>query len=259
MYDYLVGSPFICEAGMVTLQVNGVGYEVLLGDLLTGTGYDVTTTDWECSDNALGDEFNQPPTLEPIAKAKAKAGGGSTVKNKGGPLLLRVYIHYYKTEQKTVLYGFRTRLKRDTFRLLLRASGVGPVQALNIVRSREAKSVLALLVNKDKTGLKGIKGLGEKTIGKLILELGKKAGVLLDRYGESPSASSESDVMAKSDPMFTLGEEVRSALKQLEYKEHEINAVLKELRSAVMHEDENKEVPKNLEQALRFALDRLSS
>ncbi len=130
---------------------------------------------------------------------------------------IMLYTHLSVSETNMSLYGFTSRLERDVFRLLLRVSGLGPKLALRIMAAKEAKALLGLLSQGSSDALSELKGLGEKTAKKIILELGKKATKMLlhlAAYGEEAEIS-HGLAMAYNKT------ELVAALKDLGYREGE--------------------------------------
>jgi Holliday junction DNA helicase RuvA len=87
-----------------------------------------------------------------------------------------------------VLYGFSHPDERQMFRLLTSVSGVGNNTALIMLSSLDSETITSTILNGNVGLLKSIKGIGEKTAQRIVLELrdkltgGKKTGLgtLLD-------------------------------------------------------------------------------
>lgn len=87
-----------------------------------------------------------------------------------------------------VLYGFAHPDERQMFRLLTSVSGVGNNTALIMLSSLDSETITSTILNGNVGLLKSIKGIGEKTAQRIVLELrdkltgGKKSGLgtLLD-------------------------------------------------------------------------------
>lgn len=82
-----------------------------------------------------------------------------------------------------VLYGFSHPDERQMFRLLTSVSGVGNNTALIMLSSLDAETITSTILNGNVGLLKSIKGIGEKTAQRIVLELrdkltgGKKTGL----------------------------------------------------------------------------------
>ncbi|PPE70433.1 Holliday junction branch migration protein RuvA [Caldimonas thermodepolymerans] len=122
--------------------------------------------------------------------------------------------HFVVREDAQILFGFGTAAERDTFRQLIRISGVGPRTALAIL-SGLSVSDLAQAVSLQEAGrLVKVPGIGKKTAERLLLELKGKLGPDL-----AQPAAALNDAQA----------DVLQALVALGYSEKEAAAALKAL------------------------------
>ncbi|MEI7465635.1 MAG: Holliday junction branch migration protein RuvA, partial [Burkholderiales bacterium] len=79
--------------------------------------------------------------------------------------------HFIVREDAQILFGFLTHGERQTFRLLIKITGVGPRMALSLL-SGLSVSELAQAVARQETGrLVKVPGIGKKTAERLLLEL----------------------------------------------------------------------------------------
>ena len=69
------------------------------------------------------------------------------------------------------LYGFVTPEERELFLNLLKVSGVGAKQALNITSNIKADAFITYIKNNDHKQLEKIKGIGSKTALKIVKKL----------------------------------------------------------------------------------------
>ncbi|SEL79746.1 Holliday junction DNA helicase subunit RuvA [Roseateles sp. YR242] len=84
--------------------------------------------------------------------------------------------HLSIREDAHVLFGFLTAEERNTFRLLIKISGVGPKMALSLLSGLSVPE-LAQAISKQETGrLVKVPGIGKKTAERLLLELKGKLG-----------------------------------------------------------------------------------
>ena len=90
-----------------------------------------------------------------------------------------------------VLYGFADPSEREMFRLLTSVSGVGNNTGLLMLSSLDAESLSSAILNGNVGLLKSIKGIGEKSAQRIVLELrdklmgGKKSMALSAASGVS--------------------------------------------------------------------------
>ena len=110
------------------------------------------------------------------------------INNQGIGYLASISLHTFETIKGIVLYGFSHPDERQMFRLLTSVSGVGNNTALIMLSSLDSETITSTILNGNVGLLKSIKGIGEKTAQRIVLELrdkltgGKKTGLgtLLD-------------------------------------------------------------------------------
>lgn len=91
---------------------------------------------------------------------------------------VKVLTHLHVREQEMTLYGFKSGGERDLFLLLInRVSGIGPKVAMSILSSMSPADFKNAVVMGDLDTLSRIKGLGKKTVERIVLELKDKVGV----------------------------------------------------------------------------------
>jgi Holliday junction DNA helicase RuvA len=122
---------------------------------------------------------------------------------------LLAYLHV--TQDAQTLYGFFTEVEREFFLQLMTVSGVGPKMALTVLSGGRVQDIQQAIRLGDYASLKRIKGVGEGTAKKIVLELGK----ILIHQAASPDAAPEKG--AKTSPKAAVGpgldEEVDLAVK----------------------------------------------
>lgn len=129
-----------------------------------------------------------------------------------------LHIHTSVREDAILLYGFRTRLEKAFFQLLIAVSGVGPKLARDILSNIQPGPLSQALAQGDLGRLSAIPGIGKKTAERLVLELKDKVGKL--------DLSSLPASEAKRKPADDIAEDVVSALLNLGYKEPQVRKVL---------------------------------
>ncbi len=88
----------------------------------------------------------------------------------------KVYAHQAIKEDAHVLYGFAEPAERLMFRDLISVSGVGASTARVMLSSMSPNDIQNAIVNGDVSRLKAIKGIGEKTAQRIIIDLKGKVG-----------------------------------------------------------------------------------
>jgi Holliday junction DNA helicase RuvA len=127
-----------------------------------------------------------------------------------------LFTHLHAREDAMTLYGFSTRDERDTFEVLIGASGVGPKLALAILSVHSPGVLRRALVDDDLDALTLVPGVGKRTAQRLLVEL--KARL------EVPSIDA-----ADGDGASSARAEVRTALAGLGYQADEVREVLAQL------------------------------
>lgn len=82
-----------------------------------------------------------------------------------------LHTHLAARDEVPCLYGFARRVERDTFRRLLRVSGVGGKVALALLSGLDADGLARCVRAGDAAGLARIPGIGKKTAERLLFEL----------------------------------------------------------------------------------------
>lgn len=148
---------------------------------------------------------------------------------------IRILVHLQITEDAHTLYGFADEDERRLFRLLITVSGIGCNTARMMLSSMNVDEIENCIVSEDVVKLKSIKGIGEKTAQRAILELKgklKKDGVIPSVFShikvkdEAMAAlltlgfarntvDKTLDSLLKKNPVSTVEELIKQALKSL--------------------------------------------
>ncbi len=132
---------------------------------------------------------------------------------------ITLLTHFIVREDAQLLYGFATAAERQTFRALIRISGVGPRIALAVLSGMSTQDLADAVEQGNATLLTRVPGIGKKTADRLVLELkGKLAGNAFAPAGGAASAA-QADIL--------------SALMALGYSEREAQASVRALPSEV--------------------------
>ncbi len=129
-----------------------------------------------------------------------------------------VLVHLVVREDEMRLIGFADAEERDLFRRLIDLSGVGPAMALQILSGMSPKEFILAVERQDAGALRKIKGVGEKTAKRIILEL-KGAKTVLPAGGdgrvpEGTAAEAVAALMALGLAQNEAAARVEKALKQ---------------------------------------------
>ncbi len=129
-----------------------------------------------------------------------------------------LFTHLHVRDDAMILYGFPTRDERDTFEVLIGATGVGPKLALAILSVHSPTALRKALADDDLDSLMLVPGVGKRTAQRLLVELKARLEVPDLDLGGVPGAPSSSARAEVRDALTNLGystEEVRETLNQL--------------------------------------------
>ena len=122
--------------------------------------------------------------------------------------------HFIVREDAQILFGFLTHDERQTFRQLIKITGVGPRMALSLLSGLSVGELAQAVARQETARLVKVPGIGKKTAERLLLEVkGKLADAL------AAPASVASDAQA----------DILQALIALGYSDREAAAALKSL------------------------------
>ncbi len=125
-----------------------------------------------------------------------------------------VYTYQHFREDAQLLYGFLSQEDHDLFVRLISVKGIGPKIAANALAASDTKSIIAAIENGDAAMLRQLPGIGPKAASQIVLDL---KGKLVDHSEPQQFDENLMDAM--------------EALKSLGYKNSEINAIIKDLKS----------------------------
>lgn len=119
-------------------------------------------------------------------------------------------------EDAQLLYGFLTAAERDTFRLLIRISGVGPRTALAVLSGMSVADLTQAVALQESARLLKVPGIGKKTAERLLLELkGKLAPALPSATGSAATVDAGADIVRALIALGYSEREAQSALRGL--------------------------------------------
>jgi Holliday junction DNA helicase RuvA len=129
-----------------------------------------------------------------------------------------LYTHLVIREDMHLLFGFATESERQTFRQLIKISGVGARTALALLSGLSVPDLYRAVEDQDSTRLIRVPGIGKKTAERLLLELRDKlstTGINLDQRLSKPT--NDSDIL--------------NALLSLGYNDREADWAIKKIAS----------------------------
>lgn len=150
-----------------------------------------------------------------------------------------LHIHQVVREDALLLYGFASRAERETFRQLLKVSGIGAKIALAVLSGVSVDEFARQVQAGDVTALTRIPGIGKKTAERMVVELRDRAADLVGAGATLPSGGVPADPQS----------EATVALQQLGYKPAEAARMARD--AAAAGDDAAAIIRKALQSALR--------
>ena len=147
-----------------------------------------------------------------------------TLPEKDEQVNLHIYTHV--REDALILFGFKTKLEKDLFLMLIAVSGIGPKLGTNILSGIGPQELLEAIARGDALRLQAIPGVGKKTSERIALELKDRALKVLDREDLPPVPSFEGEDKG-------LVDDALSALFNLGYSPKAANMAIEKARSRV--------------------------
>ena len=135
-------------------------------------------------------------------------------------------------EDAQLLFGFLTPGERESFRELIKISGVGPRIALALLSGLNTDELAQAVAAQDASRLVKVPGVGKKTAERLLLELKGKLAPVLATPGWAAASDTQADIL--------------QALVALGYSDKEAQAALKQLPADVSVSDGIKQALKSL-------------
>ena len=158
---------------------------------------------------------------------------------------LEVYTSLQLKEDGIVLYGFASAKEKDLFLKLTSVSGVGPKSGIAVLSSMSADEAATAILTADVKRLSAVKGLGQKTAEKIVLELHGKISAAEVMSASGDFSGDFSFASATADGLSAADEDAVSALQNLGFTRGEsVRAVERAKQSGA----------KGLEEIIRRAL-----
>ncbi len=159
----------------------------------------------------------------------------------------KLYAHQVVREDANMLFGFADIEERELFRLLISVSGVGPNTARLLLSSLNVAELKEAIVSGRVGVLKSVKGIGEKSAQRIIVDL-------KDKIDKGASWSQKVEISHN-----TIREQSLSGLVILGFPrkvaEKAVDEVIKELRQPADNEVEAAVL--SVERLIKEALKRL--
>lgn len=129
-----------------------------------------------------------------------------------------LYTQLVVREDAHLLFGFGSREERETFRALVKVSGIGAKSALGILSALTSEELAAAIATEDIKRLTVAPGIGKKTAERMVLELrGKLAAASDDATGlfTQNTAGNNEDIINTLLALGYTDKEARTACKNI--------------------------------------------
>ncbi len=128
-----------------------------------------------------------------------------------------LHVHHHIREDAQTLFGFSSRVERDTFNILIATHGIGPAMAMAILSTYSPTALVTVVTSGDTQALTVVPGVGKKTAERLMIELKSRLNLegisAVDAYGYVESAAA--DVREAVTALGFGPVEIREAMRQL--------------------------------------------
>ena len=123
--------------------------------------------------------------------------------------------HFVVREDAQILFGFGSSGERETFRQLIKISGVGPRTALAVLSGLSVGDIGQAVTQQDASRLVKVPGIGKKTAERLLLELKGKIGADLGHPVGHAVDDAQGDILQALVALGYSDKEAQAALKSL--------------------------------------------
>ena len=130
---------------------------------------------------------------------------------------VKLYVHEALVtggrDDSFTLYGFANKEERELYRLLITVSGVGANSARMILSALTPAELGNVIASGDERTLKSVKGIGQRTAQRIIVDLKDKITVMLG-FSPAPTSKVVTEIL-RQQPNLPVEQVVKLALKQI--------------------------------------------
>lgn len=135
---------------------------------------------------------------------------------------VKILTHFLVKEDSQTLYGFFEGNERQLFRHLISVGGVGPNTAIVMLSTMQSDELKAAIIGENILALKKIKGIGEKTAKRIIIDLKDK---IIKEAGDTPLPTGDTPANNST----AIREEALQALVTLGFNKIQAQKVLNKI------------------------------
>jgi len=123
--------------------------------------------------------------------------------------------HFVVREDAQQLFGFGTEQERESFKALIKISGVGARTALSLLSGMSVQELAQAVTLQESARLTRVPGIGKKTAERLLLELKGKLGADIGISNQLTEPDSQVEIMQALTALGYSDKEAQVALKHL--------------------------------------------
>ncbi len=147
---------------------------------------------------------------------------------------ISIYTYMHVSENDINLYGFSSLEEKELFLRLISVKGIGPKIAMNALTSHTYNEIVIAIEQSNVDFLKKMPGIGNKSASQIVLDL------------KGRLVPTEVNVKKKDDNLSQPARDTLEALKNLGYKQGDLNSIL-----YIFNENPNLSTEEYLRLALR--------
>jgi len=157
---------------------------------------------------------------------------------------LELFVHTYVREDQITLFGFKDKIAKQIFHVLIGINGVGPKMAMAMLARLSPAELVNAVTLGDIRVLRSVPGVGKKMADRLVLELKDKlAGVVKEASWKDDGTGGD----------LALWSDLSEALSGLGFSDQSIRNVIKSLKPEL-----GGETP-DINQLLKLALQKIKN
>ena len=123
--------------------------------------------------------------------------------------------HFVVREDAQQLFGFATEQERESFRALIKISGVGARTALSLLSGMSVQELAQAVTLQESARLTKVPGIGKKTAERLLLELKGKLGADIGSTTAQTEPDSQIEILQALTALGYSDKEAQTALKHV--------------------------------------------
>ena len=137
---------------------------------------------------------------------------------------VKIFTQFIVREDAQILYGFATTEEREMFNYMVSVSGIGPNTGILMLSGLSPSEIAHAITSEDVDTIKGVKGIGNKTAQRVIVDLKDKM-LKFEVSGENITSSNNTLRFDALTALVSLGFDKKSAEKAINKVSNEQDSV----------------------------------